>query len=485
VTWAIYPLTNLYNRSALTEFFAVAFLTCALASFLCVIINSREHASRYDIIAMGLFFVAAAITHPLTALFGGLFLGVLGLIALLFCERSRKLWFMAYFSITAFFSSLILSPWIYLIYKFNSKLPISAANAIVGFEAGAFCENIDNIWSRLSPFPLDLRSIKSGVQDVSTPYLDAQIVLPLVILIAVFVCLRLREKNISFRLSVSEWAITWGSAIIMFFAFAISVHPEISGWLGGFFNILQLPYRLTSYVNLSSLVVVIILAGRTSVTNANSKQIINVCLGFCIAISLSALMLKLVHASAIAISQKSINVVEKISWIDGGMKHEKLLFRSNGNLNELPVTLDGEKYSIEDGFAQPPLPSATSSIHQKFDVLDGARFGQVAPLTIELKKPALVITNVQPFPWNQMVIDDVPQAQSNVIVAEGREAVLLSKGKHILKVITLNDSVWKCLNILSWILLILWITLYTILLLFSLGKLVRNSRVYSPKKEHS
>ena len=41
MTWAIYPLTNLYNRSALTEFFAVAFLTCSLASFLCVIINKR------------------------------------------------------------------------------------------------------------------------------------------------------------------------------------------------------------------------------------------------------------------------------------------------------------------------------------------------------------------------------------------------------------------------------------------------------------
>ena len=33
MTWAIYPLTNLYNRSALTEFFAVAFLTCCLGFF--------------------------------------------------------------------------------------------------------------------------------------------------------------------------------------------------------------------------------------------------------------------------------------------------------------------------------------------------------------------------------------------------------------------------------------------------------------------
>ena len=58
MTWAIYPLTNLYNRSAIPEFFAVAFLTCSLASFLCVILNDGDKpVSRYDIIATGLFFV--------------------------------------------------------------------------------------------------------------------------------------------------------------------------------------------------------------------------------------------------------------------------------------------------------------------------------------------------------------------------------------------------------------------------------------------
>ncbi|MGH9549769.1 MAG: hypothetical protein ACRD3W_10360, partial [Terriglobales bacterium] len=34
VTWAIYPLTNLYNRGALPEFFATGLLTCALALWL-------------------------------------------------------------------------------------------------------------------------------------------------------------------------------------------------------------------------------------------------------------------------------------------------------------------------------------------------------------------------------------------------------------------------------------------------------------------
>ena len=60
------------------------------------------------------------------------------------------------------------------------------------------------------------------------------------------------------------------------------VDPAASVWFGGFFNILQYAYRLTSYVNLSILVIVIILAGRMGRANVHSQQVINVCLAFCI-----------------------------------------------------------------------------------------------------------------------------------------------------------------------------------------------------------
>jgi hypothetical protein len=473
VTWAIYPLTNLYNRSALTEFFSLAFLTCSLASLLCVIINARGRISRYDIVATGLFYVAAAITHPLTALFGGLFLCILGATALFFCERKRKLWFLAYFSITAFLSLLILSPWIYLLYQFNDKLPISARkyNATVFQASGFFPNSIDNILSRLSPFPLDLRSIHKGVQDVSTPYLDAQVALPLIILIAIFIYIGLREKSARFSLGTCERAIIWGSAAMLIMVFVVSVYPKVSGWLGGFFDILQFPYRLTSYVNLSALVVLIVLAGRISGANVNNKQVINICLAFCIAISFSALILKLVHASAI--SGKSMD----------GKIWAPLPFGSNRHLNELPASYCGAAgYSIEDGFAKEPASGTVPITHQDFNVLDGTRFGQVEPLTVNHTEPTLVIRNVQPFPWNQIVIDDSPQSQSGTIVAEGREAILLPQGRHRLEVVTLNDGIWKLLNLLSWVLLFLWIAIYTI---FVFAKFVGNSRIYCSKEEHS
>ncbi len=455
VTWGIYPLTNLYNRCALTEFFAVVFLTCSLASFLCVIINARGRVEKYDIVATGLFFVVAAVTHPLTALFGGLFLGILGLIALFFCERKRKRWLLSYFSITALFSLLVLSPWIYLLHQFNDKLTAfsRATNAAYFHKEYFFPRGIDNILSRLSPFPLDLRSIQKGAQDVATPYLDAQITLPLIILIAVFIYIGRWGKSARFCLSACDRAIIWGSAVMLMMVFAVSICPKVSDWFGGFFDILQFPYRLTSYVNLSALVILIILAGRISAENINSKQVLNVCLACCLVISFSALIQKLVHASAV--SQKSTKVNREL-WAP-------LPFGSNSHLNELPATYYGAMaYSVKDGFEKGTVSGPVHLAFQNFKVLDGLKFGQVEPLTVNLTEPTLVVTNVQAFPWNQIVINGSLESHYSIIEAGGKGAVLLPQGSYHLELVTRINGIWRGLNILSWILLLGWTALYLV-----------------------
>jgi len=378
MTWAIYPLTNLYNRSALTEFFAVAFLTCSLASFLCVVLNDRDKpVSKYDIIATGLFFSLAAMTHALTALFGGLFLGILGLTALIFCEKARRLWLLTYFSMTAFFSGLVLSPWIYLLYQFKDKLSIAKS---------PFLEIEDpNILSILSPFPFDFRSLQKGVEYVSTPYLDTQLVLPLLILIAAFIYIGLRDKSAKLSISVCERAFIGACVGILMISLIMLVFPAASGWFGGFFKTLQYAYRLTSYVNLSILVVVIILAGRVGRVHVNSQQVINVCLAFCIGISLSALVLKLVHASAIVQPSTAAN---KELWAP-------LPFGSNRHLAELPESFYGTTdYSVINGLAPDTVSGLVPVAFKYFRVLDGTRFGQIEDLTVNLTQPSLVITNV-------------------------------------------------------------------------------------------
>ncbi len=281
VTWAIYPLTNLYNRSALTEFFAVALLTCSLASFLCVITGSRRSIPSYDAVAMGLFYVAAAVTHPLTGYFGGLFLFILGATAFLFSDKAKKPALLSYLSITALLSFVVLSPWIHLLHKFHHMLPITSRGPIEGFQNRLL--HIDSPWVRLAPFPLDFRSIKAGTEYMnnlyyySTPYLDAQVTFPLLILIGALIYISRVEKG-AFYPGARERAIAWVSAAALVVAFAVSVYPRISGYVGDLFDILQFPYRLITYVNMSALCIAMILAGRTRITAPRSRQIVNLCL---------------------------------------------------------------------------------------------------------------------------------------------------------------------------------------------------------------
>jgi len=456
VTWAIYPLTNLYNRSALTEFFAVVFLTCAVCTFLCVIIALKGRVSRYDLLASGYFFVLAAITHPLTALFGGLFLGILGVMALFFCERERRFGLLAYFLITVFFVFLVLSPWVYVLYQFNDKLPISSfqINAANFHQWYFFPGSIDHLLSRLSPFPLDLRSIQFGSEDKdTTPYLDAQITLPLILLMGMFIYIQRREEGTGFFLKSSEKVMIGVSAVMLIISFTESVCPKTLDGLGGFFNILQFPYRLVTYVNLSALVIVILLAGSIGRANVNRSQLINISLAFCIAISFSALIEKLVHGASIV--QKSTKA-SRATWVP-------MPLGSSSHLNELPST----RYTVDDYYLDKGFSTAFSLVHvpviyQPFHVLEGKRFSQVEAATVNFAAPTLVITNVQPFPWNQIEIDDVSQPISRILIAYRRETVLVPQGIHRLQFVTRIDGVWGFLNSLSWILLLGWAALWVI-----------------------
>ena len=118
-----------------------------------------------------------------------------------------RLWLLSYFAITALLSLLILSPWLYVLAQFNNKLPIGAHTTTQFYGSGFFPNSVDNILSRVSPLPLDLRSIEKGIHDVITPYLDAQIALPLILLMGVFIYVGWREKSIRSGLGVYEWAI--------------------------------------------------------------------------------------------------------------------------------------------------------------------------------------------------------------------------------------------------------------------------------------
>ena len=467
VSWAIYPLTDLYNRSALTEFIAIALLNAAICSLFVLLIKcSLGQRSYYDAVAAGLLYAGAAVTHPLTALFGCTFILTIGIGSLLVLRRS---WLIMVGVVNTVLITMVLAPWCYCVLKFSGSIPISnpAGNRLLFRENGFFRDTIDSVWSRLSPVPVDLRSISKGVLDVSTPYLDAQIILPLVLLAGILCWFWFKSaKRICPRyrtLLIVIFSLSTGLASLFF---AVSVHPSLSARFNGLFDILQFPYRLTAYVNLALLSAAVALAGlidwdKTEETRAVSRlKVVGITL--CVTISLCALVVKLIHANA---------VNQMIFSIPKGRSPD--FFWRGPRLLNLPWTSYGQfGYSVLNGLATSPPKGFENKKLIDFLPGDGSRFGMVGSITIELLAPTLVVTNVQPFPWNVLIVDGKPQLPHNLVtVLSGAfdkslnplvVAIPLNAGWHVLQYDFAPKPIWRILNVLSWIALILWIVIWAL-----------------------
>src|SRR5262249_49154719 len=109
LVWGTYSLTNLYNRSALTEFFSLSLLTCSISTLLVLFLKVDEEEIKLSSwLQPGFFYALAAVTHPLTAAFGGLFMIAIGMGAVA-VTRSWKLLLFGVANGVAI--SIILSPW--------------------------------------------------------------------------------------------------------------------------------------------------------------------------------------------------------------------------------------------------------------------------------------------------------------------------------------------------------------------------------------
>jgi len=479
VCWAIYPLTNLYNRSALTEFVAIGFLTAATASFFVLVVRlSVGRESYYDAVSFGLLYSAAALTHPLTALFGGLFLVTIGLAAFL---SLRRMWLLGVGIFNVIMTVAVLGPWFYALHRFGRFLILtdSTANRDSFRQIGFFPDSIDNIWSRLSPLPIDFRSTIKGI-DVGTPYLESQITFPLVVVAGVLAWLWLRPVRGLRRPPQPFLLITLFVSLSLFvFLFALSVNPAISAWFGGFFDILQFPYRVTSYINLSMLICVFCLIGlvdpETHSDRSVQHKIRDLVLVASLTISLFALVTKLIDANAIRYDDPIANIRRRNmelrletppdpakSWYPG-------IANPVSRLDRLPSAAYGySAYSVTAGFSKTLLIGPFAERAMAF-VPNVGHLGEVDRIRIEVSAPTLIVTNVQAFPWNALFVDQTREPRNKVYVLHSRafanwidpllEAVLLPKGTHVLEYRFLPDGKWRILDRISWVVLCFWIIL--------------------------
>jgi len=442
VTWAIYPLTNLYTRSAISEYVALALLTSMLASWFLLI--RAEAADRLRIgLGIGLLFALTAGTHPITALYS---LPILLLLVIAACvEQGRDVQFwrgmVRALALPIVLVAAVLAPWVYMVVKYQSAVLVNPGDSPVWYYEG-----IDDWTNRFFPVPHDPRIGSAPLDQLSTPYLDAQINVPLLVLLVGAIAI------LMWRSRAAGWAGLRAIVIAMIaFAFFLWISVDWGSFdhLPQFAKFLQIAYRAVAYQNIALLLAAFTLAAvvrrRGDLMLYRRSKLAGALLIGCLALSAVGVIIKLNHASELMTKHGATGLFTTAA--------------QRRHAAQMPLLFYGY-----DAYATPSLYTPITTEDRagltwvSIPVGDtGDEFGMPLPVQFVQAKTGWVATNVQVFPWNHFVLDGVVVPDDDVRVAYIRAIVRVPQGEHTLELRTVADPTWLLLRPVSFAVLALWL----------------------------
>ncbi len=410
VTWAIYPLTDLYNRAALPEFIAIT----ALQSGACLwALYARDPARRSRAgLGAGLLLAFAAGIHPPTALFGGLTFAVLWLASLLWCpDRKRVL--RDSLAIGALGAG-VLAPWLYVVTKFHGQLQIVHNEGLTFFPT-----SLDAVATRWSLLPT------MGPEAVSTPNLDPQVNVSLVVaplllaLVALLAGARDRQARRAFAFAALCAAATWA-------LFMLSTSPSAWNVLPKAFTIIQFPYRLVAFVNLAALGVLtgVLAASARAHGHAARFQLVRIVMAAGVVVAMFGVGCKLPRC------------------LEGGGGADVTDYA-----NPPGGFFGGNDYSTSEAFSK--FDAAAPQQKVKLTVGGPKGFGVVGSAHVHADVRSEVSTNVQAFPWNVLTIDGHPRSHDETLSDGVWLGTWIDAGEHEVGYEFHPDRAWSALRALS------------------------------------
>jgi len=447
--WSIYALTNLYNRAAIPEFFAVSFLIVGLSGCLIVALDPKKYARSIYSFCGGSFMALTVMTHPITALYGmivALFVVIIGVLI----TPDRKI-FLKVVTLNTIGLFIVLSPWLYCNYLFKNSLLVQVTGTI-------YLENLDSWFSRLMPFPFDYRSILDS-KNTSTPYLEAQINISILLLCFVFLYYLLKNrKSMALRKGLIIFAI--GSVFGFFATYTLSVLPLSWKFVPSILMSVQFVYRLVTYQSIFLLLLLLslyLMLGKVSVLPRTIQIVFFVLTA---TIGGLAILDKIPHVVAIAGQQPN-------QYSFGRAERKELL--------KIPPTSYGHLDYATPGTYHPFVQTSGLDLRKTpFPIFENERFGEVGVIKTSDNKPFYLETNVAPFPWNRIFVDGIEQENDKLKVREHDLIVFIPAGNHIVSFEFKPDKKWRVLYIGSNITFLIWVLIGPIL--YVMWKIRKNGR---------
>jgi len=441
VIWATYPLTNFYNRSALTEFFATTLLVCALGCLVLLFHADEARQRRYYAAGAMFSLTMAAGSHPITAMYAGPVFAALVPVFwwLLRHDRPRRRAILKSLAPWLAAAGVCILPWYLAAHRFAEDLLIRNTAREVSVLRW------DTVQARFFPIPWD-SAVTPGVSldDIVTPYLDAQFSLSLLV---VFITVGALAIAMAFR---RKWSPTVAFAIgtvffVVFLTLSLSVRayhvfPAIA-------VMIQYAYRAITYINLSLLLGILLTVmalrslGDVDIRRRLEHPLIAAAAVTALLLAATGVFVKWGHIAAIKKHESSRH------WVLTAPEREKLI--------DLPAPYYGPyDYATDKLFAQVPASEEPKVIPQRFAVASHRWFGHTRPMKLVLAEPTWVMTNILVFPWSKIELDGAEV--KDVRTHWGKLTVLVPAGEHRLTTHFRPPLLFRILRPLSMFVMFAW-----------------------------
>ncbi len=454
-----YILTNLYSRNAMTEYYALLGMYITVGSWILSFFKEQMEVKwmLWSLSALSFMFMLGS--HPITAELGGIVCICMVLVTLPWQFRQIKLKegiFMFLFGgVEMLLIVLAVSPWLYITVCSISEL---AVNAGAGIETNIAPFLGSNYLTRLMLFPMDARSLTDGILNVSTPYLDLQMNMPLVILYMVSWVWIIRSGKIIRRQKWAAFVLLLLGVLTLICTSTVS-SPALNV-IGRIFRHIQFSYRLIGYADL--FVVFGILYNFWVLVRSGCfreyEKYFAMILIICVTLGAHNLLIQMTHAYATA----NQTVVETEPFTN------------------LPATFYGVS-----GYCDTSIPSIKEDPPEEWLEVNVPVYTDGHTLRTEFKadKKMFVRTNIQSARYNEIYVDGVRLDRDVVMEFDGYLGFYADAGTHVMDYAAEFPYMFLILRKLSYVsvFLLVFLTVFFWIRAFCMHK--RGKRPEIPEKK--